>query len=163
MRLAAFLLVCSTVSAFAAPPGWQTYRNERFGATADVPAGWKPEPPPENNDGLRFVSPDGRSSVSVSGSIHGYDSIGEALDTFERPRQGERITYKVRRGRWLVVSGVRGGRIFYRKLLIGCRGTIWSGVDIDYPAGEKRAFDPLVTHISQSLRSGPGAEAEACQ
>jgi hypothetical protein len=163
MKLAALALACAVgTSALAAPAGWVTYRNERFGTTADIPSGWKPGPPPENRDGLRFASPDGRSSVAVSGSLHSHQSIDEALDAFERPRRGERITYKKRRGRWLVVSGYRGDRIFYRKLLLGCRGTVWNRVDIDYPAGEKRAFDPLVTHISQSLHAGSGYDAEGC-
>jgi serine/threonine-protein kinase len=163
MKPVALALACLvSTSALAAPAGWVTYRNERFGSTAEIPAGWQAGPPPENRDGLRFVSPDGRSSVAVSGSLHSYDSVDEALDAFERPKRGERITYKIRRGRWLVVSGFRGGRIFYRKLILGCRGTVWNGVDIDYPAGEKRTFDPLVTHISKSLRAGPGYDAEGC-
>jgi hypothetical protein len=42
---------------------WRSYHNDRFGTTADVPAAWKMQPPPENDDGRIFVSPDGGEEI----------------------------------------------------------------------------------------------------
>src|SRR5262249_15304054 len=122
-------LIVVVLVTFAVPAlaqsAWQVYRNERFGSTAEVPASWVPGPPPPNGDGLRFSSPDGRASVAVSGSLQTFDSVGEALTTFETPKPGEIITYHRRAPSWLVVSGLRSGRIFYRMLLLSCHGQVW--------------------------------------
>jgi len=45
---------------------WRSYHNARFGTTADVPAGWRMEPPPANNGGRIFTSPDGRAELVVA-------------------------------------------------------------------------------------------------
>jgi hypothetical protein len=55
------------VAASAGAETWRTYHNTRFGTTAEVPASWKMGPPPENNDGRAFSSPDGRAAIIISG------------------------------------------------------------------------------------------------
>src|SRR5262249_26485447 len=133
MRLPAAALLVAVAAPAVAQLDWKTYRNERFGSTAEVPADWAPGSPPANGDGLRFTSPDGLSSVAVSGSLQTFEALDAAFAAFEQPQSGETITYHRRSARWLVVSGLRGGRIFYRKLTLSCGGRIWNGIDIDYP------------------------------
>ena len=108
--LRAFLFPLLIVAAIgpAAAQAWQTYVNERFGTTADVPAGWHAGEPPENGDGLRFTSPDGSASVAVFGSLQTFDTIDETIAIDEAPDEGETITYKHRGDRDLVVSGTSG-------------------------------------------------------
>src|SRR5437868_9015146 len=48
---------------------WTTYANDRFGATADIPASYKPGEAPANDDGLRFSSPEGDATISVWGAL----------------------------------------------------------------------------------------------
>src|SRR5262249_25445069 len=81
-------------AAATAAPQYRTYANERFGTTADVPADWKADPPPENGDGLRFRSPDQRALLIVSGMLNIYDTVEEALKASEEPDEGEKITYR---------------------------------------------------------------------
>lgn len=157
----ALLLAFSALSAAQAPQ-YRTYANERFGTTAEVPADWNADPPPENGDGLVFRSPDGHGSVTVSGSLHIWDSIDEAMRIFDQPENGERITYRHREPRALVVSGTRGDMIFYAKHILSCRDQVWNDLHIEYPAGEKAAYDAVVTHISRSLRPGRSAQVEDC-
>ena len=153
-------MVVATGFAFAGT--WQTYVNERFGTTADVPADWRPGEPPANGDGLRFTSPDGTASVAVFGSLQTFDTIDEAIAIYETPEDGATITYRRRDDRGLVVSGTRGDRSFYRRWLLSCGDAVWNGLSIEYPAAGKQAYDPLVTHMSRSLRAGTGWQVEDC-
>jgi hypothetical protein len=160
--LAAIALVSFAAAATAAPQ-YRTYVNERFGTTADVPADWKADPPPENGDGLRFRSPDRRASLTVYGSLNVADTVEDAMRNFETPDKDETITYRHRERRAVVVSGIRGDTIFYSKHVLSCRDQIWNSVHIEYPAAEKTAYDALVTRVSRSLRSGPSWQVRGCK
>jgi hypothetical protein len=152
-KLVAFFLFLFATAAQAG--GWQTYRNDRFGATADIPAGWRMGEAPENDDGRVFTSPDGRATITVSGIFVALPRFQE-FAIMTKPGDGETIDYK-RQGRdWLVVSGRKGDRIFYRRSLLSCGATVWNSVYLDYPAAEKASFDPIVAHIAGSLRGGKG-------
>jgi serine/threonine-protein kinase len=138
---------------------WRSYHNSRFGVTADYPAGWKMQPAPENNDGRVFVSPDGRARVTISG-IFALESRATEFAEKAEPLDGETVTFKARKGDWIVVSGVRGPIVFYRKALLSCKGGVWNDVQIDYPAEDKTKYDSLVAHIAASLKSGSGYDAQ---
>jgi serine/threonine-protein kinase len=160
--LAVICLLAFAAAATAAPQ-YKTYVNDRFGTTADVPADWIADPPPENGDGLRFHSPDDRASITVSGMLNMHDTVEEAMKDYEEPGDGETITYRHRERRALVVSGVRGDTIFYSKHVLSCRDEIWNNVHIEYPAAEKAAYDALVAHVSRSLRPGRSWQVRGCK
>jgi hypothetical protein len=148
----------------AAAPQYRSYANPRFGTTADVPADWKSDPPPANGDGLRFNSPDKRASITVSGSLNIYDTVEDAMKSYEEPGDGEKITYRHREPRALVISGTRGGdTIFYAKHILSCGDQIWNNVYLEYPAAEKAAYDALVTHVAGSLRPGRSEQVPRCR
>ena len=135
--------------------GWRSYHNDRFGTTADVPAAWKMQPPPENEDGRIFVSPDGRGQIIVNGNYAGVvdpDELGYRLQASE----GETIAYKQRKGDWAVVSGRKGDRIFYRKTQLSCGGAIANNLSIEYPESENGRYDSIVVHVEASLKPGDG-------
>lgn len=148
---AGFLLT----GAAALADGWRTYHNTRFGTTADVPAAWIMGPEPENNDGRVFTSPDGRAAITVSG-VYANVGTGDELASRLVAGEGETVTFKKRRGKWVVISGTKGDRIFYRKTLLSCRDAIANDLSIEYPAAEKEKFDGLVAHVAASLRPGEG-------
>lgn len=150
------------VSVAVAAPGWSAYHNARFGTTADVPAGWKMEPPPENDDGRIFVSPDGTARIIVSGILALSSPDEEMARKLEAP-QGGVITYSRRGGRWAVVSGLKGDRIFYAKSILSCGDQVWNDLWIEYPAADKAKYDALVAHVAASLRSGEGYQAKDCR
>ena len=159
--LALVVLVAAAGGAVRAAE-WQTYVNDRFGATADVPAGWKAGEPPANDDGLSFTSPDGSASESVYGALAGIDSIAQDFAVYEEPNDGETITYRHRTKHWLVVSGTEGDRIFYRKWLLACRDQVWAGASLEYPASAKAQYDAIVEHVAKSLRQGRGYQMTDC-
>jgi serine/threonine-protein kinase len=143
-----------------------TYHNPRFGTTADVPAGWQSGRPPDNGDGLVFTSPDGTAHLTISGGLNIWDSIEEAMEIYATGNAGETITYTHREARAITVSGTKGDLIFYAKHILSCRlscrDQLWNSIDLESPAARKREFDPLVTHIAQSLRPGVSEQVDAC-
>lgn len=141
---------------------WTTYHNTRFGTTADVPPSWRTGPPPENNDGLVFTSPDGAATLTISGMLNIEDNLAAAFKFYETPEKGETITYKHRAGDAVTVSGTKGDRIFYAKHLLSCHNQIWNSIYLEYPAARKTAFDDLVAHVANSLRPGQGYQIENC-
>ena len=56
LRLAIVLSTLVLVAQSEAGQNYRRYVNERFGTSADIPAGWRAGPSPENGDGLRFAT-----------------------------------------------------------------------------------------------------------
>ena len=153
-------LICAAVacaSLVEAETAWRRYVNDRFGVSADRPADWREEPPPENDDGRIFVSPDGKAQLIVNGGFVTEDSAAQALANLAQPRDGERVIYVKRGASSLTLSGFDGDKIFYRRTILTCSGQVRNNVEITYPANEKSAFDPLVAHVAASLRGGEPA------
>jgi serine/threonine-protein kinase len=147
--------VASFLTLNAQAEGWRSYHNTRFGVTADAPAEWTMGVAPENNDGRVFVSPDKRAEIIISG-IFAVSSRGEEIASRLAPNEGETVTYKKRGSASVVVSGIKGDKIFYRKSMLSCHDTIWNDLSIEYPASEKAKYDALVAHVASSLRPGSG-------
>jgi serine/threonine-protein kinase len=150
--LAVLILVLAADDASA--QDWRSYRNARFGTVADVPRDWRAGRASENADGLAFSAPDAKGTITVSGGLHVWDTIAEAVEIMEASDDRATITYRHRGKRVLVVSGTRGDTVFYRKSILSCRDQIWNSVSTEYPAGNKAAYDALVTHVAGSLRFG---------
>jgi hypothetical protein len=75
-------------------------------------------------------------------------------------QEGEVITYFRREPDWIAVSGFKGGRIFYRKAVLACGGTVWHHIEFEYPAALKRRMDPFVNRASDSIDH---AENDSCE
>ena len=141
---------------------YRTYANYRFGTRVDVPQTWRAGREPQNGDGRRFTSPDGRASLTASAIFHTADSVDEEIEARLQPEPGEEITYRNRGPRAVTVSGVRGNRIFYRKSILACGDQIWHQLVIEYPTAEKAAYDAIVRQAASSIRQGTGLEAQNC-
>jgi hypothetical protein len=152
------------LSSASAEQGYREYRNWRFGVSADVPSDWKAGPEPENNDGLVFTSPDGASTITVSGILNADNAPAAAVIADEQHAQdGETVTYRKVSARQAVISGTRGNMIFYRKAILSCNDQILNHLSIEYPVAQKEAFDTLVFHVAASMRSSPGAQIPKCR
>jgi serine/threonine-protein kinase len=122
---------------------------QRQGIAAALPPDWIVQPPDPKWHGKRLTSPNGSASLAVSEDLAGKD-IGAYMRSFAE-RDGERVTYLRRGQSWIVVSGFRGDRIFYRKAMLACANRSWHHITFDYPAAEKRAYDRFVTLASHAL------------
>ena len=66
---------------------------------------------------------------------------------------GEQITYQKRESDWGAISGFKGSKIFYRKAVLACGGTVWHAIAFEYPAARKREMDfSSFVHPTASIR-----------
>ena len=72
-----------------ANPGFQTYTNSRYGFRVDYPESFIPQQPPENGDGLRFKSQDGKATLVVSGGNNQGFTPKEEFDSAIKNVQGQ--------------------------------------------------------------------------
>jgi hypothetical protein len=127
-----------------------TYTNARFGYSIKYPAGvLVPQGESENGDGQRFISPDGRSVLTVWGS---HNALGESLEeNFRQALQdvGGKVTYQVKKGNWYVFSGYRGGAILYQKTYL--INGVFKTFTWEYPEEQRGLFDRVTGVIAASF------------
>lgn len=116
-----------------------------------VPSDWKLLPPEPASSERRFVSPSGDAWLSLYAEPTRIDSIAAHEERLKN-RPGEEITYERQGNGWVVVSGFKGNRIFYRKAMLACGNRRWHQLAFEYPAAEKLAFDRFVTRASYALK-----------
>jgi hypothetical protein len=158
--LAGTLAVCSNASGADAQIrgsalDWQTFVVPEFGTTVEYPASIfaVADGKAEKGFGQRFSSADGRSVLTI------YTRENEAGDT-----PASYLKNNLRTGRsaldyqritrtFFAISSEREGLIFYSRCNFSAdAGGAIHCFDLVYPQREKRAWDPVVTRISRSLR-----------
>ena len=118
-----------------------------------VPSNWTLAPPAPQSYGRRFVSPTGDAWLwFFAVPVNREAAVNANADQFAPPPT-EQVTYERRGSDWVVSSGYRGDRIFYRRAMLACRGTKWRHIEFEYPAAQKRYFDNFVTRTSFALRA----------
>lgn len=160
MRSALALSMLMAAGVYSAPAhaeAWRTYVNDRFGATASYPERFSVrDEPPANGDGQRFRTADSRATLAVFGFI---DGLEETPKQIMESRRNADVTYTLAdaRAASFTLSGRRGDRITYQRCLRSTRDkSIFVCIDLDYPASELAAYDPIVKRIAGSLRAGKG-------
>ena len=138
---------------------WQTFLIPEFGTTVEYPAGIfsVPDGKAEKGIGQRFSSVDGRSLLTIYTRENEVGDIPASylknnLRVGRSALDGERVTRS-----FFAISSTRQGLIFYSR----CNFSTDAGgaihcLDLVYPQAEKRAWDGVVTRISQSLRPFEG-------
>jgi hypothetical protein len=153
-------------SAAEQPPGWGRYRDWDLGVALDFPAHiFSLKSAEQGREGVLFSTRDDRARISVFGFRNqANDTPRRYLSRIANPEQA-RFTYVRTTPRFFVASGTRDAMIFYRRCnffgdkRVGC-------FQLDYPEGEKREWDNIVTRISLSLaaverRSEPNEDSLA--
>jgi hypothetical protein len=118
-----------------------------------VPYSWTLLPPAPDSYGRRFVSPSGEAWLWYFAVPVNREAAANANIEQGQPGPMEQVTYEARGGDWIVTSGYRGNRIFYRRAMLACSNTKWRHIEFEYPAWEKRLFDNFVTRTSFALRA----------
>jgi hypothetical protein len=118
-----------------------------------VPSSWTLAPPEPQSYGRRFVSPSGDAWLWFFAVPANREATVNANTDRLAPGPPEQVTYEARGDDWLVNSGYRGNRIFYRRAMLACNGTKWRHIEFEYPASEERLFDDFVTRTSFALRA----------
>jgi len=142
----------------AAQKSWKTYKNERFGTSIEYPADkFIPQPPPENGDGLRFITTDG-AEFTVSAINNVLNQNLAAIETAalkDRPLD-ERITHRERGANWIALSGTKANVVFYEGRLLSHRGKIINDFEILYPTRLRSLYAPIVARMAKSFHAGVG-------
>ncbi len=134
---------------------WATYANPRFGTIADYPADLftVQDPPPENGDGASFRTADGRAQLSIYGAYNVENDTPQSY--VAKNDEFQSATYKRVTSEFYAVSGTSGTDIYYDRCNFPPHNDdVLNCLHATYPAAEKAFWDPIVTRISKSLRSG---------
>lgn len=152
-------LLLTVAAAPGAPPqahepikqgNWQTYTNVRFAYSICYPADvLTAQGEAENSDGQKFLSKDGRGHALVYGSNNALgQSVSEAYSDEQEVEEkaGIKITYKLLKPNYFVVSGSGKGKIIYQKTVLA--GEVYKTLHLEYPEDQKQAFDSIVSAMS---------------
>jgi len=124
-----------------------------------VPPNWQLQPPDPNWNGKRFLSPDGSSSLAVYAFSTASEPIASHMQSVAFAKD-EMPTYLRGERNWIVVSGTKGDRIFYRKATIACGGKAWHHIAFEYPIALKREMDLFVMRAATIIDQ---AENDGCE
>jgi hypothetical protein len=136
-------------------PAWHSYHNDRYGTTIDYPNLFKAEPPPDSNDGRKFIAADG-AEFSVYASYNTFDfDLAEFRDfTIKNLDPKAAVTYQARGNDWFVISGTNCGNIFYERETLSHKVQMTEGFFMTYPSSRKQTYDPIVARMTKSFRTG---------
>jgi len=133
------------------PPAEEFAREPRgrIEAAQLVPRDWQLQPPDPNWQGRRYVAPDGNAWLA----LYSTNAANDATARFKAVAfvDGEEVTYLRGERDRMTVSGLKGDRVFYRKVVLACGGTQWRHVALEYPAQDKARFDRFVENISRGF------------
>jgi hypothetical protein len=148
--------ICASINVAVAQEKWATYVNPRFGTIADYPANifTVRDPEPENGDGQSFHSSDGRAQLLIYGA---HNAEGDTPQRYLEKNADQDVSYRRATAHTYVMSGTRKDQLFYERCNFQeGKSDIINCFTVTYPAQEKIAWDPIVTRLSKSLRTGRG-------
>ena len=136
-------------------PGWRPFSDPSSGIRVDYPANIfsVEEGAFEMAPGQRFGTSDGRAHFAVF-TMKAQKS-GSPAAFVARNLQVPRAALDYRRvsPKFFALSGVHEGQIYYVRCNSGSDRSVLHCIYLIYPVAEKRAWDPIVTRISRTLRS----------
>jgi hypothetical protein len=131
--------------------GWQTFQVPEYGTHVKYPARlFAPVGEAEKGVGQRFESEDGRAVLSIYARENQDDDTpaGYLRKNLRQPMLDyERVTRS-----FFAISMEREGTIYYSRCNFSARHSTIHCFDLVYPQSDKKAWDPVVTRISLSLR-----------
>lgn len=141
------------------PASFRTYRNPRFGFSADVPAGFTAGDEPANGDGLAFTSPDGAVRVQLVGENNALDQTSTQLrvdDLARAQARGSTVTYDVHHDAVTTLSGrsADGTTTFYAVTHVtelSIQRMTWL-----YPTALQATVAPLLERAADTFTPGDG-------
>jgi hypothetical protein len=146
-----FVLLLLLGSSVLAHSSMRQYCNSRFAFCIDYPKNLILQPAPENGDGRTFKSKDGLVKMLVYGSNN---SLMEKLETRFNAESSSsatrKVTYKLFKTDFFVISGVENKMVFYQKVLF--KNDEYKTFLITYPVTQKKAYDSITVKISASFK-----------
>jgi hypothetical protein len=136
---------------------YETYVNARFGYEIAYPTGvLRPQKEAENGDGRVFLSKNGTAELRVWGQYNALTKTLKEKYQEDLDEYGSGVTYKSIKSRSYVISGIKGGKIFYKKTILkgdgGDSGDTYYMFTMTYQKSDKVKYDPIVERIAGSFR-----------
>ena len=156
LLLTALLILAGTGSAWPVNQvETYDYCNGRFAFSINIPKNiFLAQPESNNGDGRGFVSKDGSAKLSVYGWNN---ALSEKLidiymkETESGDQQDQRkITYKVIKENWFVVSGYEKDKIFYRKTFLV--DDQFKTLIFTYSTSKKEIYEPLIAGFVNTFK-----------
>ena len=152
-----FANVCLADSFFAASniKGFHRYENNRFAFSIDFPQRFsKILLLPENGDGIKVGTEDGRACITASGGYNVFASTDYYKEQYqsERERLGSKIAYSTLGDNYYAISWSEGATIYYCKQFFN--NDYQNNFVIYYHRSQHDFYDDVVTQIEQSFVPG---------
>ena len=155
MVVASAAMLIAPSHAAPSDPGWRPFSDPSSGTRVDYPANIfsVEEGAFEMAPGQRFGTADGRAHFAVF--TMKAEKSGSPAAFVARNLQVPRAALDYRRvsAKFFALSGIHEGQIYYVRCNSGSDRSVLHCIYLIYPAAEKRAWDPIVTRISRTLRS----------
>ena len=148
--IAVGLVLCAAMGAGYAQRDldWRVF-SDRYGTRVDYPAAIFSETSALAENGLTLARPDGRARLRVFAVSNDRGDTPRSFLRRQFPFDRATLSYDRVTPSFFAVSARRQGQIVYTRCNfaqgIHC-------IELAYPISEKRAFDPVTTRISLSLR-----------
>lgn len=152
------LLFLLLLPAAALAAGWEPYANPRFGFAVDIPPGFAMVQEADNGDGRTYAR--GAATLAVWGHYLAEgdfkDEVAGRRETYRK--DGWDLSYDRQTAGWASLSGTRGDRILYHRVVRLCDDAVSSFV-LDYPAAMKAEISPLLGRLVKSLHAAEGCSS----
>ncbi|MGB0085071.1 MAG: hypothetical protein WBP94_06825 [Rhodomicrobiaceae bacterium] len=140
---------------------WLTYQNPRFGFSLYYPSAlFGAGEPSENGSGLTFISADGHAKIVVFGAhnAENYSPTEYRRILLQEFGGYDRLAYSPKGQTWFVLSGFRGGNIYYQKVMFSCANKVISVFSMTYPTAEKAVYEAMIETMEDHFKPGRGAD-----
>lgn len=128
---------------------WQTYTNVRFNYKLCYPQDlFVPQGESDNSDGQKFLGKDGASLVVYGQNNALNESLKDASDDTASRLAGPsgKITYKVVKLNWSVISGQNGQKLFYAKTLYSHQQ--FKSFELVYDSSSALVYEPVIRRLN---------------
>jgi hypothetical protein len=139
---------------------WQTFTVDGFGTQVEYPAGIfaVSDGKSEKGVGERLRSADGRAVLTIYSRENDAEETPASYLKNNLRLARAALDYERVTPTFFAISSVRQGLIYYSRCNFSSQmGGAVHCFDLVYPQREQRAWDPIVTRISRSLRPLKGA------
>lgn len=125
--------------------GWKTYQDDRYAFR--YPSGLVTTS--HRNGVVELHSLDREFRMRASAQINSEKRTVQSAWQQRLKEHGRSVTYKRKADGWFVVSGVEGGKTYYRKQFVSPERI--AELVIRYPKSQASVYDPWVTEIEKSF------------
>ncbi|MCG7509004.1 hypothetical protein [Mesorhizobium retamae] len=156
MKFIAFAIPLSLATTVQVPAGDRTpYANVRYNYWIDLPEDFSAIVESANGDGGTSQSVDGQAKLAVWGSYPSEGGFAQEVKwrIGQEETAGWSVDYVRRKPKWAVWSGSKGDRVYYERAIPVCGGAV-AYFRLEYDKARAKAFDPVITRLVKSLRSG---------